>query len=121
EELPCAIAPLVKLYEGTGLIEYETKESQTIRHADNKKPKSHLPLYNEFFPELVQIETHLEDFFLYSSLSKSKQNKQKKWQLSHEPETENELVKKQARLRHVYEIEVETCEIGVQVSKETRE
>ncbi|CAG8711763.1 12442_t:CDS:1, partial [Cetraspora pellucida] len=56
-----------------------------------------------------------------SSLSKSKRNKQKKRQLSHEPETENELVEKQARVQHAYEIEVETCEIGVQVSKETCE
>ncbi|CAG8720095.1 4997_t:CDS:2, partial [Racocetra fulgida] len=65
EELPCAIASLVKLYKGTRLIECETKESQTIQHADSKKPKSCLPLYNDFFPKLVQIETHLEDFSLY--------------------------------------------------------
>ncbi|CAG8803268.1 5358_t:CDS:1, partial [Racocetra fulgida] len=58
-ELPCALAALVLLHEGSGLLECETKESQTIRYA-----KSRLPLYHSFFPELVQIQTHLEDFSL---------------------------------------------------------
>ncbi|CAG8819234.1 6887_t:CDS:1, partial [Racocetra fulgida] len=38
-ELSCALAALVSLHEGSGLLECETKESQTIRHVDSKLAK----------------------------------------------------------------------------------
>ncbi|CAG8774432.1 17483_t:CDS:1, partial [Racocetra fulgida] len=131
-ELPCTLAPSVSLHEGSGLLDCETKDSQTIRHADSKLAKNRLPLYNSFFPELVQIQTHLEDFSLcekhYNQLIISdflrqvllnanysnKQNRQ-----AYYLDLENELVEKQARTEHAYEMEVEknTCEIGVQTDE----
>ncbi|CAG8630794.1 16095_t:CDS:2, partial [Racocetra fulgida] len=96
--------------------------------------KSRLPLYNSFFPELIQIQTHLEDFSLcekhynqlivsdflrqvltnanYSQLSKNKRQ-------AHSLDFENELVEKQAHIEHAYEIEVEknTCETGTQTDE----
>ena len=35
---------------------------QTKRHASTKKLKTRLSLFNDFFPELVEIQTHLEDY-----------------------------------------------------------
>ncbi|CAG8517829.1 12307_t:CDS:1 [Dentiscutata heterogama] len=119
--ITCVLASSVSLHNGSGLLECETKERQTIRHADSKLAKSRLPLYNSFFPELIQIQTHLEDFSLcekhynqlvvsnflrqvltntnYSQLSKNKQ--------VHHLDFENKLVEKQAHIEHAYEIEVE--------------
>ena len=62
KDLPCAFALLFPLYHHRGLKECETKKSQTKRHASTKKLKTRLSLFNDFFPELVEIQTHLEDY-----------------------------------------------------------
>ncbi|CAG8638605.1 10566_t:CDS:2, partial [Dentiscutata heterogama] len=104
-ELPCALASSVSLHDSSGLLECETKERQTIWHADSNLAKNRLPLYNSFFPELIQIQTHLEDFSLcekhYNQLIVS------------------DFLRQQARTEHAYKIEVEknTCEIGIQTDE----
>ncbi|CAG8771737.1 6750_t:CDS:1, partial [Gigaspora rosea] len=129
-ELPCALASSVSLHDGSGLLECETKERQTIWHADSNLAKNRLPLYNSFFPKLIQIQTHLEDFSLcekhYNQLIMSDFLRQvltssnyKNKRQAHNLDLENELVEKQARTEHAYEIEVEknTCEIGIQADE----
>ncbi|CAG8619426.1 3912_t:CDS:2 [Gigaspora margarita] len=116
-ELPCAIAPLVSLYEGSGLLECKTEEHQTKWHADSKLAKVTFHF---------EIQTHLEDFSLcevhynqlvisdflrrilsdsnYGQISKTRQNKQKQIYLEHA------------------DIKNNTCEIGIQTdNKETSE
>ncbi|CAG8830534.1 8491_t:CDS:2, partial [Gigaspora margarita] len=123
-EPSCTIAPLVSLYNNSGLLECKTKERQTKQHANSKLAKSCFLLYNSFFLELVKIQTHLEDFSLceeyynqlvisdflkqilldsnYTELSKNRQNKQKQTHIEHA------------------DIKNNTCEIGIQTdNKET--
>ncbi|CAG8832439.1 19743_t:CDS:2, partial [Gigaspora margarita] len=116
-ELPCAIAPLVTLYDDSGLLECKTEECQTKWHADSKLAKNCFPLYNSFFFELVDIQAHLEDFSLcemnsfdsnYVEISKNRQNKQKQTHIEYTDIKNN-----------TYEIGIQTdnkktSEIGVQ-------
>ncbi|CAG8800257.1 15191_t:CDS:2, partial [Gigaspora rosea] len=114
KNLPCAFATLVPLYKNLGLLECETKSSQTMRHASSKLLQDCLPLYNNFFPELVQIQTHLEDFSLCekhynqivvsdflcqmlvsSNIPKNRHNNQK-WQINSN-NFDNRIIEKQAR------------------------
>jgi hypothetical protein len=64
KDLPCALATLVSLYRSRGLKECETKKSQTKRHASSKESKNGLQTYHDFFPELVEVQAHLEDYSL---------------------------------------------------------
>ncbi|CAG8780894.1 9974_t:CDS:2, partial [Racocetra fulgida] len=115
KNLPCALATLVPLYKNLGLLECEIKNSQTIRHADSKKPKSRLQLYNDFFPELIQIQTHLQDF----SLCEKHYNQL--WQIN-SSDFDNEIVEKQARTQYAHKTNVvQTNEVGVQANPETHE
>ncbi|CAG8753957.1 23173_t:CDS:2, partial [Cetraspora pellucida] len=108
KDLPCALATLVPLYNNISLLECETKNSQIKQHADSNLPKDYLPLYNNFFPELVQIQTHLKDF----SLCEKHYNQL----IAHTQYTHDETI---------YEISVQasaqTNEVGIQVNKETHE
>ncbi|CAG8601296.1 11044_t:CDS:1, partial [Cetraspora pellucida] len=137
KNLPCALATLVPLYKNLGLLECEIKNSQTIRHADSKKPKSRLQLYNDFFPELIQIQTHLQDFslcekhynqlvasdFLHQMLINSnipKNNRNKQKQQINSSDFDNEIVEKQARTQYAHKTNVvQTNEVGVQANPET--
>ncbi|CAG8607618.1 3344_t:CDS:2, partial [Cetraspora pellucida] len=96
-ELPCALASSVSLHDGSGLLECETKERQTIRHQIH---------YNQLI---------VSDFLRQVLTSSNYKNKRQ----AHNLDLENELVEKQARTEHAYEIEVEknTCEIGIQTDE----
>ncbi|CAG8472461.1 8126_t:CDS:2 [Racocetra fulgida] len=87
--------------------------SQTKQHADSNLPKDRLPLYNNFFPELVQIQTYLEDFSLcekhYNQLIVS----------DFFNDFDNEFGERQTRTQ--YTCDENTCEIGVQASAQTNE
>ncbi|CAG8855922.1 20315_t:CDS:1, partial [Gigaspora margarita] len=55
---------LVDLYhKNFGLKKCATKVP--THHADSATSKSQLPLYYSFFSELVEIQTHLEDYSMY--------------------------------------------------------
>ncbi|CAG8493898.1 19499_t:CDS:2 [Racocetra fulgida] len=87
-------------------------------------------LYEKHYNQLIASD-FLRQVLLdanYSQVSENKQNKQKRQ--VHNLDFEDEIVEKQVRTEHAYEIEVKknTCEIGiqtdkvgVQVNKETRE
>ena len=64
KDLPCVFATFFEKYEGVGLLEYETKKSQTKRYMNSEKSKSRLQLCHTFFSELVQIQMHLEEYSL---------------------------------------------------------
>ncbi|CAG8734366.1 336_t:CDS:2, partial [Cetraspora pellucida] len=93
------------LYEGSELLDCKNKDLQTIQHADSKLAKNHLLLYNSFFSELVQIQTHLEDFSLYKK--------------HYNQLTISDFLWQQAHTKHTYKMKVEknTCEIGIQTDK----
>ncbi|CAG8630836.1 12710_t:CDS:2, partial [Racocetra fulgida] len=131
KDLPYVFATFFDKYKDIGLLGYETKESQTIRHASSEKPKNRLQLYHTFFPELVQIQMHLENFSLceihYNQLIASDFLCQLLLS-SNLLSTNNE----QARTEHaVTEIEINVCnnmqvnkqttEVAMQVSNETHE
>ncbi|RIB04263.1 hypothetical protein C2G38_2284631 [Gigaspora rosea] len=109
-----------------------------MRHASSKLPQDCLPLYNNFFPELVQIQTHLEDFYLCekhynqiivsdflrqmlvsSNIPKNRRNNQKRQINSNN--FDNRIIEKQARYSHETDVEKNMCEVGVQVNQETHE
>ncbi|RIB16285.1 hypothetical protein C2G38_2038690 [Gigaspora rosea] len=138
KDLLCAFATLVPLYKNLGLLECETKSLQTMRHASSKLSQDCLPLYNNFFPELVQIQTHLEDFSLCekhynqiivsdflrqmlvsSNIPKNRCNNQKRQINSNN--FDNRIIEKQARYSHETDVEKNICEVGVQVNQETHD
>ncbi|RIB08136.1 hypothetical protein C2G38_2212373 [Gigaspora rosea] len=116
--LPCVFAGLVGTYNSVGLKKCETKVP--TRHADSQTAKNRLLLYNSFFPELVEIQTHLEDYSMcnrhYNQLIASNYFHRHLLNLNsqrHNPKRQVESHNSETEF-----IEKQTCEIGIQVGKQ---